>query len=314
MKKIIFLSLLVLFFTEKISAQYKFKSAQTTNLRAPANIKADGKLTEWTDSLQAFNSNTKLYYTLSNDDNFLYLTIKSTDATNNAKIQAGGITFTLNPEGKKKTEDAFVVTYPVISRPTRAQRGTMRPGGGPGFAGGAMVFGTMGPGGTRTAATDSMIDAAHKQFIASSKLISVTGFKDVTDSLISIYNEYNIKAAIGFNKEGNFIYELALPLSTMGLSTAKLKEIAYNVKLNGLVIPNRPDNPNEGGGGGFGGGGGGFNGGGGGPGGAGGVQTRVVRIDGQGGSFGGGGGNRFAINFQDMISPTDFWGKYTLAK
>jgi hypothetical protein len=49
------------------------------------------------------------------------------------------------------------------------------------------------------------------------------------------------------------------------------------------------------------------------------VMVRVVAVHvvytnfgGPGGPGGGGGKN--SIDFQDMISPSDFWGKYTLAK
>jgi hypothetical protein len=79
------------------------------------------------------------------------------------------------------------------------------------------------------------------------------------------------------------------------------KEFAYNIKLNGLQLPGL-DGP--GGGGGFGGGGGG--GGGRGPGGGGGGGRGP---GGGGGGRGPGGGN---FDFQAMISPTDFWGKYTI--
>ncbi|MOA46198.1 hypothetical protein D3C78_1686790 [compost metagenome] len=64
------------------------------------------------------------------------------------------------------------------------------------------------------------------------------------------------------------------------------KEFAYNIKLNGLQLPGLDGR-------GFGGGGRGNFGGGG------------------GGNFGRGGGG---MDFQAMLSPTDFWGKYILAK
>jgi hypothetical protein len=36
----------------------------------------------------------------------------------------------------------------------------------------------------------------------------------------------------------------------------------------------------------------------------------VVRVEGGGG----GGGGMGSFNFQDLITPTDFWGKYVLTK
>ncbi len=289
----------------------KLKDVQPASIWAPSPVKVDGKLSEWNNSFQAYNKATKLYYTLANDDKNIYLAIKSTDAPNNSKIIAGGITFTLNTDDKKKEKDAFSLTYPV--RPARSPGGP----GGPNAAGVTRVvvggggdnvrIDVRGFGGGNGAFTvdSAMIKAAHERTIAAAKEIKVFGFKDIADSLISIYNEYGIKAAIGYDDKGNFTYELAVPLKALSLSVDNAKEFAYNVKVNGLQIMMRmnPDGGGPGGGGrDGGGGGGGFAGGGGGGGFPGGGNV----------TFGGpGGGNN---SFQDMISPSDFWGKYTLAK
>ncbi|MEO8885990.1 MAG: hypothetical protein ABI367_08000, partial [Mucilaginibacter sp.] len=164
---------------------------------------------------------------------------------------------------------------------------------------------------------------AHKQTIATSKEIKVFGFKDITDSTISIYNEYSLKTAIGYDKQGNYVYEVAIPLKLMDLSINNPKEFSYNVKVNGRQLPNfnRDGGDNAGGAGGFGGGAGGaggfggsaggFGGGGagGGRGGAGGGRGGPG-----GGNFGGGRGGPGGIDFAELTTPSDFWGKYTLAK
>jgi len=56
---------------------------KTTVYGHAANIKIDGSLAEWKNDFQAFNSTTKLYYLLSNDDKYLYVVIQSNDVTNN---------------------------------------------------------------------------------------------------------------------------------------------------------------------------------------------------------------------------------------
>lgn len=217
--------------------------------------------------------------------------------TTKAKIAAGGLTLAINTAGKKKEQDAYSLTFPL--------RTTMgRPGGGgaPGGAtgGGMRVMTFGGPGGGRPAAPDSaMQKAMQDRVINAAKEIKVFGFKEIPDSLIAIYNEYNIKVAINYDKDGAFIYELAVPLKLMALTASDSKEIAYNIKLNGLQITFRmPDN----------GGGPPRGGGGDGPGGGG---VRVMNFGGPGGPMGGG---KNSIDFQDLISPNDFWGKYTLAK
>ncbi|MXV14937.1 hypothetical protein [Hufsiella ginkgonis] len=275
-------------------------------------VKVDGKSAEW-QALQATNKATKLMYTLANDDKNLYLVIQSNDAQTNNKIMLGGISLAINTDNKKKLKDAYVVTYPLVTR-TRGQqgRGQGQPGGGgfggQGGQGGRGGFG--GPGGPQMsqAQRDSATLARHKTELAGVKEIKVLGFKNITDSVISIYNEYGVKASASFDEAGLFTYELSIPLESMGLKPDS-KEFSYNVRVNGLNLGGFGGNGfgggNNGGnrgGGGFGGGGGGFGGGGGG--GFGGGNR-------PGGGGGGGGGND---DRQAMFTPTDFWAKYTLAK
>ena len=134
---------------------------------------------------------------------------------------------------------------------------------------------------------DSMQRAVAKSQLASAKEIKVFGFKNVTDSLISIYNEYGIKAIATISETGIFMYEISIPLELLDMSAAKPKEFSYNVKINGLQL------------GGFGRLAGAGNG----------IDVVTTRVEGGGG--GGGFGN---TNFQDLITPTDFWGKYILTK
>lgn len=269
MKKIAFLSFFAVLGLTKLHAQEKLKTVQEGSFTAPAGVKIDGKLSDWNDKFQAFNKSVKLFYTLANDDKYLYLIAKSNDATNIAKIQAGGINLIINTADKKKDENAFNLTYPMVGR-----------------AGGRVGrrYGV-----DRTTLSDSarkeMTAEAHKQFIDAAKEIKVTGFKEITDTLISIYNEYGIKSAVGYDDKDAIMCEIAIPLKALGLATDQPKEFAYHIVLNGLPLPN---------GGGFGGGGG-----------------RGGRGGGRGGRSSSGGVN---IDYQDLLTPTDFWGKYTLAK
>jgi hypothetical protein len=279
----------------------------TTGVVSPA-VKVDGNLKEWNDSFQAYNKQTKLFYTISNDDQLLYLVVKSTDTQNSNKIAAGGISFILNTDGKKKAKDAVSFTYPVIVRAARPDGD--RGGDRAGFGGGGFGGGERGGFGGRNAAPDSATLAArHKQTIDAAKEIKVLGFKDIADSLLSVYNEYGIKSAIGYDAKGNYTYELAIPLKLLNLTPGDNKEIAYAIKVNGITMPAFMQR-NDGGGnaGGFGGG-------------AGGGGGFSVSGDGGGGRGGQGGGNApggmggpGGPGAADMFSPTDVWGKYILAK
>ena len=255
----------------------KVQSVQEGSIWAPATVKIDGKLTEWGATLSAYNKNVKLWYTIANDDKNIYLAIKSTDLDNNNKILAGGISFTLNTDDKKKSKNAFIITFPIINRSgVRTGRG-----GGGGRRGGGF--------GKDDTPDTAAIAAQQKQTLATSKEISAIGFAAITDTLISIYNEYSIKAVASVDNKGVLVYELAIPIKLLNIAAGSQKELAYNIKLNGLTLNvgmniSAGNLSISGGGGGFGNGGG-------------------------GGGFGGGRGS----DISDMMSPTDFWGKYTLA-
>ncbi len=282
----VILSTLSLAVFATIAFAQKLPDVQSASLSAPTGIKIDGKLTEWNGAFAAENRRTELFYSLANDEKNLYLVVKSSTPAGANKIMLGGISFTVNIQGKKKDKDAFAITYPIISR-SRNQGG--RNGQGQGRQGG------QAGGQNRVQQTQQQRDSAalvmRKTQLATAKEIKVLGFKSITDSLVSIYNEYGIKAVASFDPQGAYVYELAIPLSLLELSPTTGQEIAYQIKLNGMSGMSFGGG-NFGGGGGNGGGrqGGGFGGGG----------------NGGGGNFGGGG--------QDLMSPTDFWGKYILPK
>jgi len=285
MKKQLLFAFLLLTPGIRTLGQAHLKSVQVTSVWAPTNVKIDGKLNEWEDNFQAYNKSTKLFYTLSNNGKYLYLAVTTTDAETNTKFAAGGITLIINTGGRKKDKGAFILTYPVIASASRR-------GGG--------RFGRQQSGASTGTTDTAAINSAHRQLIATSKEIKVFGFKDVDDTLISIYNEYGIKTAIGYDTLGNYGYEVAIPLKMLGLSVDNAPEIAYNIKINGLQInfnsslqgKMATDAFQSGG---FGGGRGGRSG---------------------GGRTGGGDGGKSATDtdYLDLTSPTDFWGKYTLAK
>ncbi|MEE1945401.1 hypothetical protein VRU48_09795 [Pedobacter sp. KR3-3] len=265
----------------------KLPDVQAASMPAPANIRIDGKASDWNDTYAAENKRTAIFYSIANDDKNLYLIVKSVDAT---KIMAGGLTFLINTQGKKRDKDAMSVTYPLVNRANRAQ--------------GARGQGGQRQGGfqNRAQQTQQQRDSAnlvlHRQQLASVKEIKVAGFKSIPDSLVSIYNEYGLKAVASFDQSGAYVYELAIPLSLLDINVGDAKELSYQIKLNGLSNMGFGGNTGFGGGaaGGFGGGRGGF-------GGAGGGRAG-------GGGFGGGAGS----NTQDLMNATDFWGKYTLYK
>lgn len=276
-KSVILLSLI----SNAIFAQ-KASDVQEGNLLV-SKIKVDGNVSDWPTPLKATNKTTGLTYTVANDSKNLYVVMQASNVNDTRKILMGGITFSLNEDGKKKTKEALTLTYPVITRNSR--RAAFGGGAGGGQRPSGVSFRDM-----TQQQRDSMQLSFGKRQLEAAKDIKIAGFKNVTDTLVSIYNEYSIKAIANLDDKGVYTYEIAIPLELIPLDLSK--EFGYNIKLNGLQM-----NFNGGGGN------GGFNGGGGGRGPGGG-----------GGGFGGGQGGGGNVDFQNLLSPTDFWGKYSIAK
>ncbi len=282
--------------TLSLQAQ-KLPNTQEASLYAPATVKVDARLTDWT-NLQAFNKTVGLNYTVANDDKNLYLVIKADDPNIANKIIAGGIDLIINTQGKKSDKDGYVISFPLVNPANlRSQMSSFRPQGG-------------APGGQQMDST--ALAKMRKQAVATFKEIKLVGFKDIADSVVSIYNEHGIKAAADYDAKGALVCELAMPLKYMGL-TGSTAEFAYSIRLNGLNIQAMMASMGiniqameRAAGGGLGGPGGG---------------GQVVVVGGQGGGGFGGGGFGGGMprgagmgDMQGMISPTDFWSKYTLAK
>lgn len=278
------LSKIILFLSLSSTSVFAQKAddIQVGNLLTP-KIKVDGNSNDWTLPLKATNKTTGLSYTIANDAKNLYVVMQAANVNDTRKILMGGITFIINEDGKKKTKEALTLTYPVITRNSRR----VAFGGG---AGGQRPTGATFQNMTQEQ-RDSMQLSFGKRQIEAAKDIKIFGFKNVTDTLVSIYNEYSIKAMANLNDKGVYTYEIAIPLALIPVDVNK--EFGYSIKLNGLQVGNFGGGESRVGGGG------------------GGAQIRMTTSG--GGGFGGGQGSG-NIDFQNLMSPTDFWGKYSIAK
>lgn len=180
----------------------KLPKVQNVSLRTPDNIKIDGLATEWNDHFQAFNTATRVNYTLANDDSIIYLIIKATDLYAVNKIINTGITFTVN---KNKS-----FTFPIFSdQDDKNALSEFR------------YYRKKNP--------DSVMSVANKYLNKAAKTIGITGIKTITDPEISVYNSDGIKVMAAFDKDFNYTYEIAIPLKLLELSSAKF---TYNITLN----------------------------------------------------------------------------------
>jgi len=222
MRIIFSLNLISIFVVFTTYAQ-KPPNIQQNSLRAPADIKIDGKATEWKDKFQAYNRATDIFYTICNDDENLYLAIQASEPDVLTKITNRGIVFSINTSGMKKDENAVSITYPVFDF-LYGNKPFIR------FANSSMYdFQRL----AMEQNPDSVSKVANKKLHASEKFVRINGIPGV-DTLLSIYNQQGIKVAEAFDNKMAYSYELALPLKYLNMN--KASKFVYHIMLPGIDV------------------------------------------------------------------------------
>lgn len=221
---------LLLIASRSANAQ-KLPAIQQGSMRAPDNIRIDGKATEWGNKLQAYNPVNIIFYSIANDDKNLYLIIHAPDLQAIGKIGSGGITFTISALSDKKLRakatDNISVKYPVINLLKSS-----------GMDNAARQYQDLKKDTlTNKHAIDSLTASSNKRINMLFKEIQVRGIKQIKDPLISIYNTEGIKAMGMFNSKMAYVYELAIPLKYLGHAINNTSKLSYNIKLNGMPSP-----------------------------------------------------------------------------
>lgn len=212
----------VLLFVNIANAQ-KLPLVQKGGLRAPANTKVDGKTTEWNNQFQAYNKAIQAYYTLSNDDNKLYLTVQAVRPDIINKIINGGVSLTIKKGLKKTTNGGMSVTYPVFNAENRPNINVHDM---------ARIDLSSKDAGRLT---DSLMNINNSRLSDKAKFIRVYGINDL-DTLVSVYNINGIKAASAFNKKMAYTLELSIDLKLLGLSVNDPVKFNYNIRFNQMDI------------------------------------------------------------------------------
>jgi len=187
----------------------KLPAKQQVSLRAPIDVKLDGKATEWGTKLQAYNPATEAFYTMANDDKKLYLIVQVSQAVM-TNVVNGGIKLAIQKTGHKNDVGAPFIKFPYMEK-------------------GKMVL--IDPKDWDHAA-DSAVMLYNKQLAAKAKWIYTSGLTGI-DSLLSIYNELGIAATNAFDNEMKYTLEMAVDLSLLGLSFNPASKFSYHFIING---------------------------------------------------------------------------------
>jgi len=262
---------------------------QEASVYAPANVKIDGKLNEWQNPfvniqkyLSAFNSSSRIYYTMANDEKNLYLTVRGLGNGVSKKLLAGGMTLTIShAEKNKRAKDPsnVAITFPMPqdSKTTAEIMTEIN-----------QIQDYLDDTVANRKDIDTVNAIANKMANNAVKEIGVAGVKEISDPAISVYNTEGIKAAMQFIKVQAAI-EIAIPLKYLGLP-ANNPTFSYNIRIDAVpeaargvqVDPNIPAPQVVGGGA---------------------ASLDIVKS-----------GPAINPNQGYAWNPTDFWGEYTLAK
>ncbi len=189
----------------------KLPNMQPTGLYAPANVKVDGKLTEWNNQLEAYNKSTSIYYTMANSNDNLYLAVRTTDFTSMDKMLGGGLSLTIT--GKN---GAIAFTTPITSATNRGNISkAVR---------------------SSDAITDSVATKLNRELTTNSKQAAVKGITAIADPTISVYNEYGIKVAGYLGTDKAYTCEVAIPLKYITPILGDAADFKYNIMVNGVKM------------------------------------------------------------------------------
>jgi len=216
--------LLIVILNTYLANGQKLPKVQKASIYAPQGIQINGNSSEWNDNFQAYNNAVEIFYTLSNDDKYIYLTVKAKQRDVVDKIIRGGLTFTINSKASKNDKDDLSVTYPVIEGTDMWEV--------------AGKFGALSNAFKQHETVN--INQLNELFKTKEKLITVTGIDKVPDGPISIYNTEGIKSSSLFDEKMTYTYELALPIDYLKLPDHSGNTFDYQVRINAAPEIKRP--------------------------------------------------------------------------
>ena len=270
-------------------------------------VVADGNASEWRIPLRFYDSDTKLNYTLSNDNEKIYLCVRIVDELSQAKVIRNGLNIWFDTLAKKNKQCGILYPVPSLNAEDNIDGGSS--GGGGHHSGNHH-------GDKRSGGGD--VDDVKNKFLRQANQMQLIGFKKGIPDYLASDNEYGINVSINWDKNNIMIYEAVIPFKTFYKPTLiakdSLRNFDFSMTIHGFPAPEKKDDSGSSGGsgGGMGGSGGGMGGGGGMPGGGGGMGGG----GGRGGGGGGGRGNgnmRAPAEVNPMYETNSFWAKVRLS-
>jgi len=196
---------------------------QEASLRAPANMKIDGRATEWNNQFRAYNHATEIFYTVANDDENFYLTVHATDPFIIQKIITHSLVFTVNSSLKKDDKQQVSLTFPILQeKDTRGITASLnyRPKNA-----------SNDPAVIRKR-NDSLVTVMNSDITYLASLIKVKGIPSTNDYLFN--KDLGVQAVELFDADKAYTLEIAIPIKYLQLPKDQPAKFSYNVKINGV--------------------------------------------------------------------------------
>lgn len=147
----------------------------------------------------------RLRYGIINDDQFIYLTLKTKDPNTIQKILSSGLRISFSPEGQKK--DAYSLLFPVIMREDRKALRRID----------SDLPNSLG--------LDLLLDSYNKEAL----------WKDRQGqhSINLVVGDGSIKSHISMDKNGELTEQIAIPFNLMAVNTKEAQVLGVNIKIDG---------------------------------------------------------------------------------
>ncbi|MGE0089576.1 MAG: hypothetical protein AB7S50_08915 [Bacteroidales bacterium] len=235
MKKIIVLLFFLWMSTPLVNAQ------ENLNIWQGSPVKIDGLSDEWIDNLRYFDSETQLYYGVTNDENNLYLCFFTASQMMQMKMFRTGVKIELKTKTKPKRTAQIIYpkkdtsSFQMRSKPAEGETQAEKPQG----------QNTGGQG--RNMA---------KHFLDNNPTFTSEGFVSFNGTY-PIVNEKGISLAINWDDRKRMAYEIVIPLNELfgegfSLDEVSNDEIKLKVHIDAMEIPSqlgqRPGGGPQGGG------------------------------------------------------------------
>ena len=163
----------------------------------PTPVTTDGKIDDWTLPLPYYDTDTRLNYTITNDDKNLYICFRTADVQAQMKLLKAGFTLWIDTKGKKNQLTGIRYPLPQSLLPDHGEN-----------------LSTSSPRGEKRD-----MSKVGQRLLASQKQMELIGFKNTANGgnpngMTFLRTNEGIAVAMNADSTGELVYEATIPFKT----------------------------------------------------------------------------------------------------